>query len=102
MFVEQKLRALGLSVPDLEEEYRTNPAGARFVSHVPVGNVLHLAGSVPLRDGAPFLTGVLGQELTVAQGYEAARYATLTTLSILKYALKDHQWRDRSVRRALR
>ena len=98
MLVERKLRELGLSVPDLEGEYRTNPSGARFVSHVPVGNVLHLAGSVPLRDGAPYLTGVLGQDLTVAQGYEAARYAALTTLSILKYALKDLDRVARTVR----
>ena len=98
MLVERKLKELGLNVPDLEEEYRTNPSGARFVSHVAVGNRLHLAGSVPLRDGAPYLTGILGQGLTVAQGYEAARYAILTTLSIVKYALKDLDRVARTVR----
>jgi enamine deaminase RidA (YjgF/YER057c/UK114 family) len=32
---------------------------------------------------------VLGADLTVAQGYEAARYAALTTLAAVKYALGD-------------
>ena len=42
-----------------------------------------------MKDGQPFNTGVLGDDLTVEQGYEAARYAVLTSLSVIKYALGD-------------
>src|SRR3989442_12991549 len=89
MEVEAKLKALGLAVPDLEDLYRSNLSGAHYVSHFPVQSLLYLSGTVPIRDGKPYLTGVLGRDLTVAQGYEAARYAALTTLAAVRYALGD-------------
>lgn len=89
MRAEEKLRGLGLDLWDLEEQYRVNPSGARFVSHLAVHNVLYLSGTVPLKDGKPFRPGVLGKDLTVEQGYEAARYAALTALVAVKYALGD-------------
>ena len=89
MEVEAKVKALGLAVPNLEDLYRSNLSGAHYVSHFPVQSLLYLSGTVPIRDGKPYLTGVLGRDLTVAQGYEAARYAALTTLATVKYALGD-------------
>ncbi|MBI2466347.1 MAG: RidA family protein [Candidatus Rokubacteria bacterium] len=89
MRAEEKLRDLGLDLWDLEEQYRVNPSGARFVSHLAVHNVLYLSGTVPLKDGKPVRPGVLGKDLTVEQGYEAARYAALTALVAVKYALGD-------------
>jgi enamine deaminase RidA (YjgF/YER057c/UK114 family) len=89
MNVEEKLKTLGMEVPSLEDLYRTNPAGAHYVSHFPVQNLLYLSGTTPRRDGQPYLPGVVGKDLTVAQGYEAARYAALTTLAAVKYALAD-------------
>ena len=81
MTVEEKLKTLGLVVPALEDLYRSNASGAHYVSHFPVQNVLYLSGTVPIKDGKAYLPGVLGRDLTVAQGYEAARYAALTTLA---------------------
>jgi enamine deaminase RidA (YjgF/YER057c/UK114 family) len=42
-----------------------------------------------VKDGAPHLTGVVGAELSIEQGYEAARYALLSSLAVVKYALGD-------------
>lgn len=89
MTVEQKLEQMGLAVPDLASLYASNPAGARYISHCAVQNLLFLSGTTPIKDGRPYLTGMLGRELTVEQGYEAARYAALTTLAAVKYALGD-------------
>ncbi len=89
MVVEEKLRALGLAVPDLDAEYRQNTSGAHFISHFAVGSLLYLSGTVPMKDGKPFNPGVLGKDLTVAQGYEAARYACLTSLAAVKFALGE-------------
>jgi enamine deaminase RidA (YjgF/YER057c/UK114 family) len=89
MNVEEKLKALGMEVPSLEDLYRTNLSGARYVSHFPVQNLLYLSGTTPRKDGQPYLPGVVGKDLTLAQGYEAARYAALTTLAAVKYALGD-------------
>jgi enamine deaminase RidA (YjgF/YER057c/UK114 family) len=89
MIIEAKLQSLGLQVPDLEQQYRTNASGAHFISHYAVQNLLYLSGTTPMKDGKPFNTGVVGQDLTLEQGYEAARYATLTSLAAIKYALGD-------------
>jgi len=97
MIVEEKLARLGLTVPDLEVEYRENPAGAHFVSHRAVQGLLYLSGTVPLKDGKPFRPGLVGRDLTIEQGYEAARYALLTSLAAIRYALGDLDRVDQAV-----
>ena len=89
MNAEAKLRALGFEVPTLEDLYRTNASGAHYISHIPVQNLLYLSGTTPRKDGRPHLPGVLGKDLNVEQGYEAAQYAALTTLAAVRYALGD-------------
>jgi enamine deaminase RidA (YjgF/YER057c/UK114 family) len=89
MKAEDKLAQLGFSVPDLVELYRTNVSGAHYISHYPVQNLLYLSGTTPRKDGQGYLPGVVGKDLTLAQGQEAARYAALTTLAAVKYALGD-------------
>lgn len=89
MIVEEKLARLGFPLPEMEDEYRNNASGAHFVSHRAVGSLLHLSGTVPIRDGHVYLTGVVGKDLTVAQGYEAARWALIPSLSAIRYALGD-------------
>src|SRR5262245_47714347 len=89
MKVEEKLVKLGLELPDLEDLYRTNASGAHYLSHFPTQNLLYLSGTTPRKNGLAYLPGVVGKDLTLEQGYEAARYAALTTLSAVKYALGD-------------
>ena len=89
MIVEDRLRALGFPLPDLEAEYRENASGAHFISHFAVQNLLYLSGTTPKRDGQAYLTGVLGADLSVAQGQEAARWALVPALAAVKYALGD-------------
>jgi enamine deaminase RidA (YjgF/YER057c/UK114 family) len=89
MKAEEKLRALGLDVPDLDDLYRTNASGAHYISHYPVQNLLYLSGTTPRKNGQGYLPGVVGKDLTIEQGYEAARYAAITTLAAVKYALGD-------------
>ncbi len=89
MLAEEKLNALRLPLPDLERLYGVNISGAKYLSHLAVNNLLYLSGTVPIKDGRPYLTGVLGQDRTLDEGYEAARYAALTSLSVVKFALGD-------------
>ena len=89
MKVEARLTELGLAIPDLEALYQTNASGAHYISHYPVQNLLYLSGTTPRKDGRAYLPGVVGKDLTIEQGQEAARYATLTTLAAVKYALGD-------------
>jgi enamine deaminase RidA (YjgF/YER057c/UK114 family) len=89
MKVEDKLTAWGLELPSLEDLYRTNPSSAHYISHFPVQNLLYLSGTTPRKNGEGYLAGVVGKDLTLEQGREAARYAAITTLAAVKYALGD-------------
>lgn len=89
MSVEDKLKAMGLAVPSLDDLYRKNAAGGHYISHFAVQNLLYLSGTVPIKDGQIYWPGVVGQDVTLEQANEAARYAVLTTLAAVKYALGD-------------
>src|SRR5262249_53159862 len=89
MQAEAKLGALGLELADPTRDYRVNLSGAKWVSHLAVGQQLYLSGMCAARDGRPYMTGIVGETLTVEQGYEAARHALLTVLGVVKYALGD-------------
>jgi len=87
MKVEEKLTTLGLVLPPLEDLYRTNTSGAHYISHYPIQNLLYLSGTTPRKNGEAYLPGVVGKDLTLEQARDAARYAVITTLAAVKYAL---------------
>ena len=60
---------------------------ANYVNVVRVGNMLYLAGKGPLKADNTYITGKLGKDLTIEQGYEAARLAAIAHLAVLKNEL---------------
>jgi enamine deaminase RidA (YjgF/YER057c/UK114 family) len=60
---------------------------ANYVNAVRVGNLLYLAGKGPLKADNTFVTGKLGKDLTIDEGYEAARITAINHLSVLKSEL---------------
>lgn len=89
MRIEAKLQALGLTLP----EPMRAPAGMRL-PFAPVrvrGNRAYISGSGPLNQDGSFAEplGKVGVELSVEQGYEAARLTGLAILSALKRELGD-------------
>jgi len=77
---EQKLAALGLTLPQL-------PApGGNYVSAKRVGNVVYLSGAISTGpDGV--IAGTAGAGSTVEDGYAAARACALTQLAVLRREL---------------
>ena len=60
------------------------------MSHRAVGSLLYLSGTVPIRDEEAVSSRPRsGADLTIEQGYEAARWALVQALSAVKYALGD-------------
>lgn len=90
---EQRLAELGLELP---------PAPGAVAAYEPwaiVGNMLYTSGQLPWRDGKTLLfKGRIGAELTIEQGYEACRLATLNAIAQLKAALGDLERVKRIVR----
>jgi enamine deaminase RidA (YjgF/YER057c/UK114 family) len=61
---------------------------ANYVGAVRVGNLLFLSGHGPIRtDGKPSAQGKLGRDLTVEQGYAAAREVGLSLLATTRATL---------------
>jgi len=64
----------------------TSPV-ANYVNAVRVGNLLYLAGKGPQKADNTYITGKVGKDLTIEQGYEAARLTAIAHLAVLKNEL---------------
>jgi enamine deaminase RidA (YjgF/YER057c/UK114 family) len=60
---------------------------ANYVNAVRVGNLLFLAGKGPAKPDGTNITGKVGSDLTIEQGYQAARLTAINHLSVLKAEL---------------
>lgn len=78
---EAKLKELGVEL--------SNPSApvANYVNAVRAGNLIFLAGKGPRMADGENITGKLGVDLTIEQGYEAARVTGVNQLSVLKSEL---------------
>lgn len=80
---EQKIKDLGIVLPEASAPV------ANYVNAVRSGNLLFLAGKGPgLPDGS-FITGKVGQDLTIEEGKAAARLVAINQLAVLKAELGD-------------
>lgn len=82
MSAEDRLKELGIELP---------PAAQPVANYVPakrVGSLLFVAGHGPARDKQGVRpTGKVGRELTIEEGYQAARSAGLSILATLRAEL---------------
>lgn len=83
MTPEQRLAELGLSLPDL------NTPVANYVPFRMAGNLLYISGQGPKQADGAYMTGRLGRDVTIEEGYEAAQLAGLHLLAVAKSALGD-------------
>ncbi|MBS1253559.1 MAG: hypothetical protein MAG451_02608 [Anaerolineales bacterium] len=79
--VEQKLKELGQELPE-----PPNPVAA-YVPAVEVNGLLFTSGSGPIESGAIKYHGKVGHDLTVEEGYQAARLTMLNLLAVVRQAL---------------
>lgn len=60
---------------------------ANYVKAVRTGNLLFLSGHGPSRPDGASITGKVGQDMTIEEGYDAARQAGISLLSTMKAEL---------------
>jgi enamine deaminase RidA (YjgF/YER057c/UK114 family) len=82
MGVEERLKELGLELPSA-----ATPV-ANYIPAVRSGNLVFLSGHGPLEKDR-LITGKLGNDLTVEEGYQAARLVALGLLGSLKALIGD-------------
>jgi enamine deaminase RidA (YjgF/YER057c/UK114 family) len=80
---EAKLKEKGIVLPAPQKPV------ANYVNAVRVGNLLFLAGKGPTKADGTNITGKIGKDLTIEQGYEAARLTAINHLAVLKAELGD-------------
>jgi enamine deaminase RidA (YjgF/YER057c/UK114 family) len=78
---DSRLKELKIELPAL-----TKPI-ANYVKVVRTGNLLFLAGHGPQRPDGSWVTGKLGQDMTVEQGYDASRLTAIQLLATIKSEL---------------
>ena len=78
---EARLAALGIELPEA-----ATPV-ANYVNTVRTGNLLFLAGKGPKQANGEYITGKVGRELSIEQGYGAARLTGIAQLAVLKAEL---------------
>ena len=78
MTAEEKAKELGLDL--------SNPSApvAAYVSAVRTGNLVFLSGTIPVRADGSRIEGKVGADLTVEQGYDAARLTAVGLLARLR------------------
>lgn len=81
--IEQRLADQGIVLPQAAA-----PA-ANYVPFMISGNLLFTAGQLPLAGGKLIATGLLGRDLDVAAGKDAARVCAINILAQAKAALGD-------------
>ncbi len=81
MSVEDKLKELGLTLPEPPRPVATYDPAAR------AGNLLFISGQLPLVDGRLQKMGKLGGQFTLDEGADAAKRATLNALAVAKQSV---------------
>ncbi len=80
---ELRLRELNITLPEPPQPV------ANYVNGVRTGNLIFLAGKGPRRADGTEITGKLGADLSIEEGYEGARLTAINQLAVLKEMLGD-------------
>jgi enamine deaminase RidA (YjgF/YER057c/UK114 family) len=83
MNIETKIEKLGLQLPSPAKPV------ANYVPAVRTGSLVFLSGHGPMREDGSLITGKLGSDLKVEEGYEAAKRVALGLLGSIKGLIGD-------------
>ncbi len=82
--VEERIAELGIGLVKSEL-----PPGVQIEQATRSGNLIFLSGNGPITADGTRITGKVGQDLTIEEGYEAARLTAIRHLSVLKDEIGD-------------
>lgn len=76
MTIEDKLAEMGVTIPD------PKPALGSYVPAVQTGSLVFVSGNLPIQaDGSMLHSGKLGEDVSVEEGYAAAKQCAINCLS---------------------
>ena len=80
---EDRLAALGLTVPDVAKPVAT------YVPALRNGNYIFTSGQLPMRSGELMYTGKVGGEISPEEGVECAQQCALNAIAAVKAEIGD-------------
>lgn len=83
MSVEAKLKELGITIPQAAKPV------AAYVPAVRTGNLIFVSGQLPIVGGELKCKGIVGRDVDIQQGYEAARICAINCLAAIKTVEPD-------------
>ncbi len=83
MTIEEKIKELNINLPNPK-----NPVGSYVATKI-VNNLLYVSGQISINEKGELITGKIGKDLNVNQGYEAAKRCGLAIISQVKKACND-------------
>jgi enamine deaminase RidA (YjgF/YER057c/UK114 family) len=78
MSFEHRLKELGVVLPEVAAPV------AAYIQAVQVDKLVYTSGQIPFVKGQLIYKGVVGKDLTLEEGYEAARVCVLNALAAVK------------------
>ena len=81
--IESKIEEMGITLKE------PSPPVANYVNAVRTGNLVFMAGKGPTRADGTRVTGKVGTDLSIEEGYEAATLVAEAQLSALKAEIGD-------------
>ena len=83
MSIENKLKKLNIELPNAPD-----PVGA-YVAFKKIGNLLFISGQLPISIDGKITKGKIGKDLSLEDGYNAAKNCGLSIISQVKKACDD-------------
>lgn len=83
MSIEKKLKDLGIEINEAPKPV------ASYVPAVKTDNYVYTSGQIPLKNGELQSKGKVGKDITLEEGYEAAKICAINCLSAVKSMIKD-------------
>ncbi|MGQ4913564.1 MAG: RidA family protein [Candidatus Asgardarchaeia archaeon] len=81
--IEKRLEELGIELPEAPRPI------AAYIPALLSTKYLFVSGQIPIKDGKLMYKGKLGKDLTVEEGYEAAKICAINILSAAKSVIGD-------------
>ena len=83
MSIDKRIEELKIKLPDPKD-----PVGAYVASKI-VGNLLYISGQISTDENGNLIKGKIGKELSIDEGYQAAKRCGLSIISQVKKACNN-------------
>lgn len=82
--IEARLETMGITLPEPKM-----PKDVNIVFAVRSGDLIYLSGNGPILPNGDKITGKIGIDISIEEGYEAARLTAINLLAVLKSEIGD-------------